>query len=575
MGGIKNNLTKKLSKFLPLDREGGRRSLPDGVINNKVPLWLKGNVRRQSDKGIVLTKYSGIACLTLAILSTLILNIVSSYSSSKVNSNAEPISNSNANLSTLANTTLDPTSISISISSHSATGDTNDGNLSLSIPQGGGLVAGRHTVSINAGNEIDSYMVYLNSAVDNKALVNDENSSYTISAPSGGTSYEMPGTGIGNNTWGVALPDRYGAMYADRETYESLITNPVQSSAGSNYKDTNYPVASIASPNDFNYSNSIGERKTGNGYNVYYVVRVDDPSTMLAGDYAANVVYTVIAELKTPSITSVSPSPIRTGTTNKITLKGNNLSIVNKVTIDDRGTIRDCTNITHSGTNSDTTLTCTLPAISNTGTYVITAETGGGQTATTQIQLIPPVPSISSVTTDDGGTEIATGNSNGSVDSGEECTIQYVADNKVTCTAPSRSTAGGPYTVRLTTKGGNASKANSVSYVTPVPTVTSVSPSSVRGITSINKTVKFSVNGRNLNSVRRVVLYLDNNNPGSDSQVDCASIVTASDGSYLECSVRRWNMYPRVGSEQIRAELYDEKSNLLVSIDNFCTVSLS
>ena len=112
MGGIKNNLTKKLSKFLPLDREGGRRSLPDGVINNKVPLWLKGNVRRQSDKGIVLTKYSGIACLTLAILSTLILNIVSSYSSSKVNSNAEPISNSNANLSTLANTTLDPTSIS-------------------------------------------------------------------------------------------------------------------------------------------------------------------------------------------------------------------------------------------------------------------------------------------------------------------------------------------------------------------------------------------------------------------------------------------------------------------------------
>ena len=84
MGGIKN------------------KSLLNKAIN-KVPLWLKGNVRRQSDKGIVLTKYLGIACLTLAILSTLILNIISSYSSSKVNSNAEPISNSNANLSTLAN----------------------------------------------------------------------------------------------------------------------------------------------------------------------------------------------------------------------------------------------------------------------------------------------------------------------------------------------------------------------------------------------------------------------------------------------------------------------------------------
>ena len=84
---------------------------------------------------------------------------------------------------------------------------------------------------------------------------------------------------------------------------------------------------------------------------------------MLAGDYTANVVYTVIAELKTPSITSISPNPIRTNTTNSITIEGNNLSIVNKATIDDRGTIRDCTSITHSGTNNDTTLACTLPAM--------------------------------------------------------------------------------------------------------------------------------------------------------------------------------------------------------------------
>ena len=83
-------------------------------------------------------KYVGIACLSLAILSTLVLNIVSSYSSSKVNSNAEPL----AEVSTSANEACDPNNtnaascISMSISSHSATGDTNDGNLSLSIPQG-------------------------------------------------------------------------------------------------------------------------------------------------------------------------------------------------------------------------------------------------------------------------------------------------------------------------------------------------------------------------------------------------------------------------------------------------------
>ena len=558
MGGIKNNLTKKLSKFLPLDREGGRRSLPDGVINNKVPLWLKGNVRRQSDKGIVLTKYLGIACLTLA----------------EASANA-----------------LDPTSISISISSHSATGDTNDPNLSLSIPQGGGLVAGRHTVSVNAGNEIDSYMVYLNSATENKNLVNNMSANSVINSESSGTSYEMPGAGISNNTWGVALPDRYDAMYADRETYESLITNPVQSGAGSNYKDTNYPVASIASPNDFNYPNSIGKRKTGNGYNVYYVVRVDDPSTMLAGDYTTNVVYTVIAELKTPGITSISPNPIRTGTSNRITIKGHNLSIVSKVTIDDRGTIRDCTNIAHSGTNNDTTLTCTLPSISNAGTYIITAETAGGQTATTQIQLIPPVPSISSIATDDGGAEIATGvstdliilgsnlattsqayldfNGNGSVDSGEECTIQYVADNKVTCTAPSRSTAGGPYTVRLTTDGGSVSKTNAVSYVAPVPTVTSVSPSGICASTMKGYTATFTIYGTALDDVTDITIL------GSGRfapMVESSCNITSKTGDQIICRTTWQYGSEYVTEPQMTMELYSGAERLY-TIDDFVAVN--
>ena len=107
----------------------------------------------------------------------------------------------------------------------------------------------------------------------------------------------------------------------------------------------------------------VGDKTGSTTTNIYYGVKVDNPSTMLAGGYTANVVYTVIAELKTPSITSISPNPIRTGTSNRVTIEGNNLSIVSKVTIDDRGAVRDCTNITHSGTNNDTTLTCTLPAM--------------------------------------------------------------------------------------------------------------------------------------------------------------------------------------------------------------------
>ena len=56
-------------------------------------------------------KYIGIASLTIAILSILVLNIISSYSSSNIESNAEPV----GDVSTLAN--IDPASISISISS--------------------------------------------------------------------------------------------------------------------------------------------------------------------------------------------------------------------------------------------------------------------------------------------------------------------------------------------------------------------------------------------------------------------------------------------------------------------------
>ena len=57
---------------------------------------------------------------------------------------------------------------------------------------------------------------------------------------------------------------------------------------------------------------------------------------MLAGDYTAQVVYTVTAELKKPSISSVSSNPIRTNTAQRVTLTGSNLDIASKVTVDDR-----------------------------------------------------------------------------------------------------------------------------------------------------------------------------------------------------------------------------------------------
>ena len=136
MGGIKNKLSKLI--YEPPFRKRGvvpvalRVGVPltsqrydDSRYNSRISI---GGFDRVSK----FTKYTSLACLTLAILSTLVLNIVSSYSSSKVNSNAEPVGNPSvlANDSTCdPNNTNAPSCISMSISSHSATGDTNDGNL--------------------------------------------------------------------------------------------------------------------------------------------------------------------------------------------------------------------------------------------------------------------------------------------------------------------------------------------------------------------------------------------------------------------------------------------------------------
>ena len=544
-----------------------------GGIKNKLNKLSNKTLFKLGSRLVTLTKYLSIACLSLVLISTIGLNLYRTYSSSNIESNAEPVTSDTSTLASVA-----PTSISISISSYPATGDSDNGNLSLSIPQGGGLVAGRHTVSVSVGSEISSYTAYLNSATEDANLVNQSGG---VIYSESSSSYGMPSTGISNNSWGVALPSHWGAMYADASVYESLITNPVKSGAGSNYEDTNYPVAAIAPPNNFDYSYSIGEVKYVDGSgttalpSVYYVVRVDNPSTILAGDYTANVVYTVVAELKAPSIDSVSPNPIDTGTSNKITLTGSNLDIVSKVTIDDRNTHRECTDLTHSGS---TKLTCTLPAISNAGDYIITAETAGKQTTTTNIQLKLPAPTITSVSPNEininnstttltiTGTDLATTSSvyidfidNDKVDSGEACTIKTKDNGQVTCTAPSRSSTGGPYTVRLTTDGGSASKANAVSYVSPTPTVTSVSPSTVSP-NDRGKTLTFTIIGRSLSNIVQIQLT-DRYN---ETTYCYPNVLTSS---VMECRIHWVYQYPG----DINATYYDSSGTAVFS-DKFCTV---
>ena len=382
--------------------------------------------------------------------------------------------------------------------------------------------------------------------------------------------------------------------YHDKERYEALIATPATIASGA----ANYLFSGIP-PLSYGQSDSDSYRLDGNeiisqtdssssSTDIYYGVKVDNPSTMLAGDYTTNVIYTVVAELKTPSITSISPNPIDTGTSNKITLTGSNLDIVSKVTIDDRNTYRECTSLTHSGS---TKLTCTLPAISNAGSYIITAETAGGQTATTTIQVKLPAPTITSVSPNEintnnstttltiTGTNLATAssvyidfNNNNKADSGETCTIRTKANGQVACTAPSRSSAGGPYTVRLTTDGGSASKANAVSYVTPVPTVTNVSPSS---ISQIDTFPRFTITGQNLDQVNKIELSYTSDSPITTPPTHDpyypACNVTVVTPSRIVCeSPNPWNV-DFIRQAVIHATFYGNDGKKLLYIEDFAT----
>ena len=310
-------------------------------------------------------KYIGIASLTIAILSVLILNIISSYSSSNTNSNAEPVGNA----STLAN--IDPASISISISSYPSSSSTggNDPNLSLSIPQGGGIATGRHTVSV-VSNSYAGYSV----------TVEGSGNTTDMSAPDFGTGTSSnneliksttapianPST-LSTNTWGIAIPGKQG--YSNKSTYELGITNPNDQSTQSTLAKATFGAVppKLAGETIMSSSQATGTNHDGSSsdnQNIYYGANVEQ--FFRAGSYSEEVVYTATALLPpTPSNLSVNPATFEFDSCNDslITIEGTNLSSVYEVYLQKSGTTDndnrlECTNL---NVESSTKLTCNIP----------------------------------------------------------------------------------------------------------------------------------------------------------------------------------------------------------------------
>ena len=548
-----------------------------------------------------ITKYLGIACLSLAIVSTLILNIISSYSNSSTRSNAEPVSNSSTSaLANTANTELDPTGISISISpypSSSSTGS-NDSNLSLSIPQGGGIATGRHTVSVNVGINVQGYNIAVSS--DTASLVNNigEHRSVieSVSAQMGkwsGGSGRWTGVQLGNLQWGMAIPDR-DASYTDDsggiwQFYPYQYSGLYDTTDQTQLAKSTWTAVPIGDEQGVIFEQSNAQPAT---IDIYYGARVNSPSTMLAGNYTAGVVYTVVAELyPEPAVTSIAnpnegnSNNVRVDTTSQtITIHGSNLDTASKVYVDDRGTDRECTLI---GSPTSASLTCTLPTLSTVGdNYHVIVETKGGSAYGT-INVIPPIPTIISISPSEinadsdneiltvTGTNLATTSdiyvdfSNMQVmDDGEECVIDQstITDTEVKCTAP-RHSASNTLPVGLVTKGGVAYKTNAVKYVESL-SVTRVSPS---GICASMKgyTATFTIYGAVLDEVTDVVIVGDSRlAPMLESTCD----ITSNIGSQITCRTT-WQYGDEYTTEpQMTMKLYDG-SEELYTINDFVLVN--
>ena len=321
-------------------------------------------------------KYIGIASLTIAILSVIILNIISTYSSSNIESNAKPVGDT----STLAN--IDPASISISISSYPSSSSTggNDPNLSLLIPQGGGIATGRHTVTISVGSDVQEYRARFSSKTEETALVNESDSNtkipvidtFYVDGDGSTEDLERVLSGVSGNVWAYSYEEHGNAPAITTARVDAL------------------PPAS--DPDIFQYDlNAVGTSST----DINYGVKVEHPESMPAGNYVANIVYTATVEqLRQPILTSVTPNTyeLGSGADNTITITGKYLSTASKAYLVHASTGEQyyCTNLQVDSTdvNGDATLTCNIPTDQTDpniepGTYGVYVLTNAGETAYT------------------------------------------------------------------------------------------------------------------------------------------------------------------------------------------------
>ena len=373
MGGIKNKQSNKLSNNKTITKGSQLPSfsqpsemLTCNISNTRTSNWwsLYASKTIGSLRLVTLTKYLSIACLSLAILSTIGLNIISSYSNTKTISNAEEASTNPP--STLANT--DPSAISLSFSNAtgSCTDTSNPANICLSIPDGGGIATGGHTVTVRTPADATGYTLALSSSDGSTSLknVSNPNANFEFSTIDNGPVI-LDGY---SNQWGFAL--------GDTSQQPDLIDAPVWFGLDHNGK--------------FTIDESHSSATYGRTNRIDYGINVFSPSAIPAGAYSIDLVYTLTVTLPsapTPTLSKlVLNDTALTGQTKEFALEGNNLSTAYDVWVDFNNNGRNDNGesagspITYPGTDkAETVISFVNPAYNTPGAYDIYVETYGGR----------------------------------------------------------------------------------------------------------------------------------------------------------------------------------------------------
>ena len=342
-----------------------------------------------------------ITCLALALISTISLNIIRTYSINNTRTNA--LGNTTSGITTQSasdgNALASPASISLKLSPVTTNTTSNPDNgsaiVSLNIPADGGVAVGGHSVEVTT-NSAAGYKVTmsLDNGYGSTDLVNTDLPSQAIPSLPEPTSDTL--TPLENKTWGIALlVYPFSSIFSGDEIYSSadqaVLSQAKFIAPGYILRFLDYADWFFEQPTGPNHDGTAAD----NLGNIYYGVRVDDPSTFTAGQYTTSIIYTAIANIPpAPELTKlVLNDSVQQNQASEFAIEGTNLDAVYSIKLCPTGQQPDTTNTNcyevpskdidtylddTTTSTKGTVLSFTNPAISEPGTYDVYAVSQGG-----------------------------------------------------------------------------------------------------------------------------------------------------------------------------------------------------